>query len=482
MQPWGDKAMQDKVIQDTISQQISNAHESTGPAHIDPGPVVSAGLQGLDPGSEDGQTTILMVFIMATFLFGFIAFGIDVQNLFQAKRQAQAAADAAAIAAAEEYPYGTDAENATATAVAKLNGFDTGAAINPATVTLTTPTGGNYNGSASYVQVLVSKPVTTFFTALINHKSTMSVSARAVAAAGQSSPSCICLEAKTGTALNMSNGTSLNLTGCGVMVDSTSSNAVTMSGSASITSLSLGIASSSWTKSANVNGGAKISSGTKVVTGVTTSCAPPLPVAPTFNAAQCTADPLTHYPNGSSSYSLGPGGNYTTTQAGGVACYNSLIVGSDSDSVNLNSGIYVINGGTLEFQNGHANTTNTGGNSVLFYLTNGANLVIDQGANPNLTAATSGTYAGIVVFQDPADTATMNIAGGSNTSFNGSILAPTSNIVLSNGSGTNLSADMVANTLTMTGNGDLTGTDVIVNGTPTTNFGTLNTSTAKLTE
>jgi hypothetical protein len=41
---------------------------------------------------------------------------------------------------------------------------------------------------------------------------------------------------------------------------------------------------------------------------------------------------------------------------------------------------------------------------------------------------------------------------------------------------------MVANTLTMTGNGDLTGTDVIVNGTPTTNFGTLNTSTAKLTE
>ena len=431
---------------------------------------------------ESGQTTVIMTLFLATFLMGFIAIGIDVQSLFAARRQVQAAADAAAVAAAEEYP-DPNGEQTAASAVAKLNGFDDTATINPAYVHVVgTPQSGTYSGSSSFIEVQVSKAIPTFFSALVTRKSTVTVSARAVAAKGQTSPSCICLEGTTGTDLNMSNGTSLNLTGCGVMVNSTSSNAVTMAGSSKITSLSLGIASSSWTASANVGNAASISPSTKVITGVTTSCAPPMPIPPAFNAAQCTADPLTHYGNGGSSYNVGPGGDYTTTQSGGVACYNSLIVGSNSDTVNLNNGIYVINGGTLEFQNGHANTTNTGGNSVLFYLTNGAKMVIDQGANPNLTASTTGPYAGIVVYQDPANSSAMTMSGGSNTSFNGSILAPSSDITLSNGSGTNLSADMVAKTLTMTGSGDLAGTDVTVNGTPTTNFGTLNTTTAKLTE
>ena len=433
-------------------------------------------------GGESGQTTVIMTLFLATFLTGFIAVGIDVQSLFAARRQVQAAADAAAIAAAEEYPDATG-EQTAASAIAKLNGFDDTAAVNPAYVhVIGTPQSGTYSGASAFIEVQVSKAIPTFFSGLVTNKRTVTVAARAVAAKGQTSPSCICLEGTTGTDLNMSNGTSLSLTGCGVMVDSTSSNAVTLKGSSSIDSLSLGIASSSWTAAANVNGGASISNKTKVITGVTTSCAPPLPVAPQFNPAQCTADPLTHYGNGGSSYSLGPGGNYTTTQSGGVACYNSLIVGSNSDTVNLNNGIYVINGGTLEFQNGHANTTNTGGNSVLFYLTNGASLVIDQGANPNLTASTTGTYAGVVIYQDPADTSAITMSGGSNTSLTGSILAPTSDITLSNGSGTHLSADMVAKTLTMTGSGSLAGTDVTVNGTPTTNFGTLNTTTAKLTE
>jgi hypothetical protein len=438
---------------------------------------------GVDLGhGESGQTTVVMTLFMATFLTGFIGLGIDANNLFAAKRQAQAAADAAAIAAAEESPNGTDAQNSAAAAIAKLNGFDNGAATNPASVNVTTPSGGNYGGASGYVQVVVSKPVPTIFAGYVTGSSTITVSGRSVAARDQTSPSCICLEGTTGTDLNMSNGTSLASTGCGVMVDSSSSNAVTMGGSSTINSQSLGIVSSTWTAAANVTNGASISNSTRVITGITTSCAPPVPTAPTFNSAQCTPDPLTHYQNGNSSYSLGPGSTYSTTQTGGVVCYNSLIVGSNSDTVNLNSGIYVINGGTLEFQNGHSHSSNTGGNSVLFYLTNGANLIIDQGANVNLTAPSTGTYAGILVLQDPNDTAAMSIAGGSNTSFNGSIIAPTVNVNLSNGSGTTLSADMVAKTLTMTGSGDLTSTDTIINGSPTTNFGTLNTSTAKMTE
>jgi Flp pilus assembly protein TadG len=451
----------------------SAGNERSTKAH--PGSSKTVDRQSTKLGSEDGQTTVVMAFIMATFLFGFIAFGIDVQNLFQAKRQAQAAADGAAIAAAEEYSNGTTAETTAATAVAKLNGFDTGAATNPATVTIGTPSGGNYSGSSSYLQVIVSKPVTTFFTALTSHKSTFSVSARAVAAAGQSSPSCICLEGATGTDLNLSNNSKLTPTGCGTTVDSSSSNAVTIVGSATLGGLSIGSVSSNWDTSTNVNNGGSVASGTKVVEGITTSCAPPVPAAPTYTVAQCTADPLTHYGNGGSSYSVGPGSTYSTTQTGGVVCYNSLTVGSNGDTVNLNAGIYVINGGELHFESGANNASNTGGNGVVFYLTGTANLVIDNGANVNLTAPSSGTYSGIVVLQATADTAAISIQGGSNTSFNGAIFAPSSNVTLGNGSGTTLGADLVANTLTMNGGGTLS-------STATNNFGTLNVSTAKLTE
>ena len=69
----------------------------------------------------------------------------------------------------------------------------------------------------------------------------------------------------------------------------------------------------------------------------------------------------------------------------------------------------------------------------------------------------------------------MSIQGGSNTSFNGSIYAPTANVTLGNGSGTSISADMVAKTLTMNGGGTL-------NSSATANFGTLNISVAKTTE
>ena len=158
-----------------------------------------------------------------------------------------------------------------------------------------------------------------------------------------------------------------------------------------------------------------------------------------------------------------------------MVCYNSLTVGVNGDKVNLNAGIYVINGGTLHFESGANNASNTGGNGVFFYLVGTANLLIDNGANVNLTAPSSGTYSGIVVFQDAADTQAISIQGGSNTSFNGAIYAPSSNVTLGNGSGTAIGADLFAKTLTMNGGGTLS-------STATANFGTLNISVAKITE
>jgi Flp pilus assembly protein TadG len=424
---------------------------------------------------EDGQSTVVITLIMATFLLGFVALGFDVNNLFRAKRMAQAAADAAAIAAAEEASDGAASQQAAANAMATLNGFNTSLATNPATVTLSTPTGGNYSGSTAYIQAVVSQPIATSFIRLLSQKSTVTVSARAVAGLQLTSPTCVCLEGTSGMDLNMSNNAKLTPTGCGTVVDSSSSNAVGVVGSSTLGGTALGIVSSSWSQSSEVNNGGSISSGTKVVTGLGTSCGPPMPTAPTYNSSKCTNDPLANYTNGGSSYSVGPGSAWSNTQGGTLVCYNSLTVGTNGDAVNLAAGTYVINGGELHFESGSGGVSNTGGSGVFFYLVNGASLVIDNGANTNLTAEASGPYSGILVFEDPGDSASLSIQGGSNTIFNGAIFAPAAGITLGNGSNTTIDAAIVAQTLTMTGGTTLASTAQV-------GMGALDVSVAKLTE
>ncbi len=112
---------------------------------------------------------MVIVIFIGLFILGFLALGIDVGYLFHEKRMAQAAADAAAVAAAEEANAGNVSnEQTVANAMARMNGFDPGASLNPATVTLKTPTTGNYSGSSSYLEADVSKPIPTFFLSVFN--------------------------------------------------------------------------------------------------------------------------------------------------------------------------------------------------------------------------------------------------------------------------------------------------------------------------
>ncbi len=112
---------------------------------------------------ESGQSVVILDLFIGLVAMGFLALALDVGVLSRQERMAQAAADAAALAAAEELSAGASSnEQAAANAIAKLNGFDTTLATNPAVVTLTTPNAGNYTGSA-YVQATVSRPIPTMF-------------------------------------------------------------------------------------------------------------------------------------------------------------------------------------------------------------------------------------------------------------------------------------------------------------------------------
>lgn len=422
---------------------------------------------------ERGQATIMMALFMSIVLLGFIGFAVDVGYFFEEKRQAQSAADAAAIAAAEESSYSTTYAQNAANAVAQLNGFPTSMLVGN-NVTLEYPSTGSYSGSSApggYVKATVSVNVPTFFLSAFTHGTmgTMIVAASATAGEGESSPTCICLEGNTGMDLNMSNNAKINASGCGITVDSNASNAVGVVGSAKITALSLGTVSTNWDNSSNINNGGSIASSTDIVTGITTKCSPTNPTVPTYS--NCSNDPFSSISGGGVHYTVGPGSSYGTTTTGNVICYNALSVNLNGDTTTLNSGVYVINGGSLHFASG----TNGGGNGVFFYLVNGAQLVIDNGANPVLTASTSGTYSNILMFQDPADTKSMTFQGGSGSTITGAVYAPGAAITIGNGSTSNINMDIVAQSLTMNGGG-------ILNATSQVNMGTLNISSATLSQ
>ena len=272
----------------------------------------------------------------------------------------------------------------------------------------------------------------------------------------------------------MSNNAKFSGGTCAVKVNSTSSNAIGVIGSASLCPQAIGVAASSWDDTSNgpnVNNGGSVCSAAKVVTSVS-PCAPVMPAIPTVPpVSSCTADPMPS--GGGVKYTVGP------ATAGGTMCYKSLTVNGNGNTVTLNPGIYIINGGTLHFNSGGPNL---GGNGVFFFLTNGANLSIDNGANVNLvaggigTASSTGIYNGILFYQDPGgsppsdtgDSAAISIQGGSSSVINGSIYAPLAAITLGNGSGTTVDADIVANTLTMNGGGTLT-------ATPNSNLGSVTT-------
>ncbi len=392
---------------------------------------------------------------MGLVALGFLAFALDIGSLFREKRMAQAAADAAAVAAAEEVANNASPnEQNVANAVAKLNGFDTTVAKNPATVTLTTPVSGNFTGPA-YVQARVSKPVPTLFLgAFSGNFATMNVSAEAIAGGSQSSQTCVCLEGQSGETLNMSNGSTLSASGCGIFVDSSSSNAVGVVGGSSISGQTLGLVSSSWTKSGNVNNGGSIAASTLIVQPTSSQCAPTMPTPPSYSS--CLSDPG----GGSSSFTAGP------ASAGGVICYRALTIGANGSLETLNPGTYVITTGSLHFESGSGGHSNAGGNGVFFYLTGTANLVIDNGANINLvaggntqngggTAPTVGSYNGILIYQDPSDTAAISVQGGSTSYMNGAIYAPSAAVTIGNGSSATLKGGIVASSLTMNGGGVL---------------------------
>jgi Flp pilus assembly protein TadG len=175
---------------------------------------------------DSGQILALTVLSM-TLLIACVALAVDVGVLFRAKRNAQIAADSAAIAGAMEYAYGSGSVTTAADNAALANGFPS------STVTvIPSPTNGYHTG-AGFVEVDINQPnPTVFMSMFVNGK--VNVGARAVAGdvAGQA---CVyVLDPTDANALYLQGSADISTPNCGIQVNSSSTSAFCDQGSATV--------------------------------------------------------------------------------------------------------------------------------------------------------------------------------------------------------------------------------------------------------
>jgi hypothetical protein len=283
------------------------------------------------------------------------------------------------------------------------------------------PASGPNSGNSNAVEVIVTQAQPTYFLAMAGFSS-LNVSARAVAAMQSSSNCMYSLNPSAAGALKMAANSTVT-SSCGVAIDSSNSQALIGASGDTIDAPSLGIVGGkSW------SGGGLPSNTTTGVAVV----ADPLAYLPTPPAAGgCTTWPT-----------VGP--NATANIPAGFYC--GLNVKSNS-TVNLtSSGTYSFDG-TIALS---SNTTLNGTGVTLYFKSGSINL--SSNTSLNLSAPTTGTYAGIVIFQDRANSSTLALSSNSGMTLTGAVYAPDANVTLASNAFTNVYSILVASTITIASN------------------------------
>jgi len=374
--------------------------------------------------SLPGQVMLLVTTALIAVL-GLAGLATDAGLLWTEKGQMQTAADAAAVAGALAVVSGGNVTSA-ARKDSSVNGFtdDT----NGVTVTVhNPPASGSYAGDSSAVETIVKKTEPTFFLRVLGVNS-VPVEARAVAHTG--ARDCIYVMDPTASNALVASGSSSLSSSCGIIVNSSSSSAMVSSGSACISAGAIGI-------------DGNYTSGSCAPTPTPKTGVPPAPdplawvPAPSVGACDFT---------NTSVKTVG-----TTTLSQGVYC-NGISVSGVGVLAKLNPGLYILNGGRLSVSGG-ANIQGTG---VTFYNTQGAAsykpIVVSGGSSSSLIAPTSGTYEGILFFQNRSITSPSQntVSGGSTAAFQGALYFLHSPLVYSGGSSAAYTL-IVADTLTISG-------------------------------
>ena len=374
-----------------------------------------------------------MTAVLLPVIIGTVGLGTETGLWYFRHLSMQAAADSGAISAAVAYGAGISAKdnlNTEADAVTATYGFTNGS--NGTIVTLNTPpTSGSYTSTPNAMEVIISQPQSRIFSSLWT-SGPINITARAVAVPKNNGLGCVlALDQSASGAVSAQGSSSIALNGCNLYDNSSSSTALSAGGSAALSALGVNVVG-------GISGASNITTTNGMVSGAG-AISDPYANVPEPDSSECETE---NYSKKSSGY-LNPG-----LYPGGI----QLNAGAD---VTLNPGVYYLDGGSLTVNGG----ATLQGNGVTIVLTgSGSNYCtanIAGGATVNLTAPTSGTTAGIVIYGDrnmPTGTA-LKFTGGSSQTFGGAIYAPKAAVSFAGGSGTgNGCTQLIGDTITFTGN------------------------------
>ncbi len=183
---------------------------------------------------------IVMFALMLPIIVGFIGLGVEVSYWFAAKRDLQAAADAAAIAGSYELAEGRSSSvGSVATTEATSNGWDSSSGtitIRSFDFNATYPASGSYTTDQDAVEIELTQDQNLMFAGYFM-SSAVTINSRAVglAVAGSSTACVLALgSANSSKALWVSGSAAVTMTGCSAATNSTDSAAVTTTSGLSV--------------------------------------------------------------------------------------------------------------------------------------------------------------------------------------------------------------------------------------------------------
>ena len=399
--------------------------------------------------NEKGNIAIMSAMTMPL-LVGSLGVGVEVAMWYHSDTVMQQTADKAVYAAGLELRAGSaygkmkDAASLVAsqngfTAVA-FNVFQNGEALDSPTYTASSdsngsaaggntldvrspPISGAYVSNARAVQVIVQKKVPLSFSSLFLSAPIVE-KLSSVALIQPSGSACVlALSTTASSAINVWGSANLGLTGCNVNSNSTSATSVTVGGAGQLS-----------TNCVVTVGGVSLSGGqTTQACGAAVTNASPI------------GDPYANLavpPPGTSR----PNTNGATLQPGSYSGMNL------SGTKTLNPGVYYVSSGSLSF-NSNSNISGTG---VMFYLAPGVTFNMNNNATVAVTAATSGTYSGILFYSDRTNTSSVSFNGTPSSSLTGALYFPGQNLTYNgNYSGIDGCTQVVANTVTWSGSANI---------------------------
>ncbi len=390
---------------------------------------------------EAGQALIIIALALGGLLLG-IGLALDTGQLFVSRRAAQTAADAGAWAgAAVLYAGGSAAQARTAAADdTTRNGYTDGGFI--AVTTASPPTSGVYAGDPGFIEVTITEQVLTRFLFGASAGRT-AVTVRAVAGIARSGAgqAVIVTRASGSGTFTLSNSTRFTITGGGTNTNTTSSNAV------------------------QIGGGGQLTATFHRVTGtVNASDAGRMSPAPTTGVA-ATADPFASLPGPSTSgvpvFTGQTITNATVTLGPGV--YTGLVTVGNNGVARLGAGNYIFRAGLTTTGSGSLVLAGTGG--VLLYNANAnypsaggscGNLSLAGTGTMTLAASRTGSYAGMLVFQDRSCTNGAALTVRTGTSLSGTLYVPAATLTITVANNVTIASQIVADRLTLNGNNTLT--------------------------